>query len=72
MGRLVSRNPFARTELHRETVGGPHPDGCAWCGRTRKDGSLYRYRTERDDNPSRPGAHRGLFCCKPCHDSYHG
>lgn len=69
---FISRAPFARREVHRETVPGSHPNGCDWCSQTRSNGSLFQYRTEGDANPSRPGKHRGLFCCKSCHDSYHG
>lgn len=71
MSRRISRDPFARTGLHRETVQQPGAT-CSWCGSTRRHGALYRYRTESDANPSRPGAHRGLFCSKSCHDAYHG
>ena len=70
---LISRDVFARTELHRETVRYPNTT-CAWCGgiRTGADGTsvLYRYRTEHDGG--RKGDHPKLFCCKGCHDAYHG
>ena len=68
---FISRDPFARQEIHREVVPGPHPKGCSWCGQTRRNGSLFQYRTESDDNPRRPGAHRGLYCSKSCHDDDH-
>lgn len=71
----ISRDPFARTEMHRESVPASalSPNvTCSWCGNRNGRGGLYRYRTEGDANPSRPGAHRGLFCSKPCHDDFHG
>jgi hypothetical protein len=68
----VSRDPFARTELHKERVT-VVSQACGWCGgiRRKKDGTpyLYRYRTETDGG--RKFEHRDLFCCKPCHDDYH-
>jgi hypothetical protein len=49
--------------------------GCANCGATRKSNrtgrrSLYLYRTETDGG--RSFQHKGLFCCKSCHDAFHG
>lgn len=70
----ISRNPFAREELHRSSVPVTH-ETCAWCGSQRRggrDGSkryLYQYRTESDGG--RKFEHSGLFCSKSCHDSYH-
>jgi len=66
-----SRDPFARTELHKAVSypkKAPKIGGCDWCGQ--KDRTLYRYRTESDGG--RKGEHRGDFCCKSCHDAYHG
>lgn len=69
---LVSRNPFAREELHRVRVHGPA--GCTWCGQQRKTPSgrayLYEYVTETDGGRRFP--HKGRFCCLECHDDYHG
>lgn len=64
----ISRNPFARTETHRELV--ETKNGCSYCGSTRKSGKLFQYRTEHDGG--RKETHRGLFCSIACHDSYHG
>ena len=64
----ISRDPFARTTTVREGI--KTGDTCTWCGGTRKGGSLFRYTTESDGRRRSP--HRGLFCCKPCHDAYHG
>jgi hypothetical protein len=68
---MINRDPFARHELHRETVS--TREACKWCGGTRKGGKLFEYRTERDDSTvSRRSVHNGLFCSKSCHDAYHG
>lgn len=81
----ISRDPFARSETVRQTVTGHSADdatgfagrlyACDWCGRTRttRNGhpTAYRYGTERDDRPGRPDWHKGTFCSKQCHDSYH-
>jgi hypothetical protein len=63
----VSRDPFARTETHKEEVCGEK--GCDWCGATNRRGNLFVYRTESDGG--RKSEHRGQFCSKSCHDSYH-
>jgi hypothetical protein len=69
---LISRDPFARTELHRELVPAPG-QSCAWCGSFRHNVAsthkLFRYSTETDGG--RKHVHRGLFCSKSCHDDYH-
>ena len=59
----VSRNPFAREELHKEFS---HVGSCDWCGQKKK---LYKYRTESDGG--RNSEHKGLFCSKACHNDYH-
>lgn len=67
----ISRDPFARTELHRRTL--QTGQGCAWCGQSghnRNGLCLYIYRTESDGG--RMSEHKGLFCSKSCHDAYHG
>ena len=66
----VSRDPFARTELHRSIVYVAKSVTCDWCGNQRRNASLFRYSTESDGG--RKFEHRGLFCSKPCHDAYHG
>jgi hypothetical protein len=67
----ISRDPFARTTLMREVV---HTKSttCSWCGNTRRNGTLFRYGTEKDAIYSRINWHRGNFCNKECHDAYHG
>lgn len=68
----INRDPFARTETHRETVRQPSTRQCDWCGTPTymmKYDRLFRYRTESDGG--RVNVHNGLFCSKPCHDAYH-
>ncbi len=70
-----SRDPFARQSLVRETVS-DSARSCVWCGDWRYRGGkavvglLFRYGTQHDD---RGGIdwHKGEFCSKSCHDSYH-
>lgn len=64
---FINRDPFARQELHRETV--ETTETCLWCGQTRRGGKLFQYSTE--DDGGRTHIHPGLFCSKTCHDSYH-
>jgi hypothetical protein len=59
----ISRDPFARTELHRETEAGDS-SGCAWCGNRNAYGKLYRYRTEHDGG--RTAVADKLFCSIGC------
>lgn len=69
----VSRDPFARTELHKSVV---PPSAvsyavitCDWCDGTGSNGRLYRFSTESDGGSKHH--HKGRFCSKSCHDSYH-
>ena len=64
--RLISRDPFARQELHRATL--KTTKTCDWCGSTRKHGILYRYDIHTDGGTKYEGSR--LFCCKGCHDTY--
>lgn len=64
MSRLVSRDPFARTELHSRVYS--KEIECSWCGTVRR---TFEYWTETDGG--RAAEHKGVFCCKSCHDSYH-
>lgn len=75
---FISRNPFAREELHREIVrpspASLRPFECAWCGQTRRNGTLFQYGIERDGVSPSYTARRnstGLFCSLSCHNSYH-
>lgn len=67
MSRLISRDPFARTELHSYVI---QPKGgtvcsCQNCGQT---GRLYQYVTETDDG--RKHYHPRLFCSVGCFRSH--
>lgn len=65
----VQRDPFARTELRRETVtNNGHPQHCQWCGQQRA--RLYRYGTETDGGRFLGWA-TGLFCNLGCFKAYH-
>lgn len=70
MSRLISRDPFARQELHRETIDA-YGVTCSWCGQSRKDKKLFVYYTERDSVQSNRRTHNGKFCSISCHNSYH-
>lgn len=68
MSALIYRDPFARQELHRETVN--TPAGCTWCGQQRKNRkSLFVYYTETDSGHIYYFA--GKFCSIGCFRSYH-
>jgi len=75
MSRLISRDPFARQELHSEVVtpqaitGYNNPLECKWCGQTRKNGRLFKYSTQTDGGKIH--YHKGEFCSLSCHNSYH-
>lgn len=70
MARLLTRDPFARSEVTRATVLAPGRS-CDWCGQKRGDTQrLFSYRTESDTG--RVSVHKGLFCSKSCHNAYHG
>lgn len=74
--KIISRDPFARTELHRERVY-TRDCACDWCGQTPKTQTgreyLYMYYVVSDSGrasrvPSR--VPRG-FCSVDCMRSYH-
>ncbi len=68
----VSRNPFAREELHKEREYGALAS-CAWCGgqKVTPNGReyLFRYRVETDGG--RKSGDRKLFCSLQCRRDYH-
>lgn len=64
MSRLISRDPFARQELHSRVYSNAME--CDWCGTYRR---VFEYWTETDGG--RSFEHKGVFCSKDCHDSYH-
>lgn len=72
---FVSRDPFAREEIHRQTVrpfrvnGIAAKTGCKWCGNTNAKGNLFQYRVESDGG--RKSEIPGLFCSIGCMRIYH-
>lgn len=67
----INRDPFARSSTVRRLV--PTDRGCSNCGSKRKSGKLFEYGSQRDSVSSiYTSYHKGLFCDKECHDSYHG
>jgi len=70
---LISRDPFARTELHRDKIRPAEvsyaKQSCDWCGNERGDGSMFRYQIEHDGG--RVERIRGRFCSVGCMRSYH-
>ena len=58
----VSRNPFARTELHRELVPINYRGKCKWCGQTAK----FAYYIETDGGRTHPilGEYCSISCCR--------
>jgi hypothetical protein len=73
MARLVSRDPFARGELHAERV--HHPgQTCAFCGqvRTTRNGRPWLYQFSWQSDGGRSAADSKLFCSRTCRQSYFG
>jgi hypothetical protein len=71
---LISRDPFARCELHRRAFTDHHGAQCQWCGslgRPLKHGGHRLYWFETHHDAGRMSRHGGVFCSKSCHDSYH-
>lgn len=64
----ISRDPFARSEVHRDSVAVGTSEGCRWCGSNRK-GKLYQYRTESDGGRKSEIPYR--FCSISCMRAYH-
>ena len=74
MSRLISRDPFARTELHSSRdYSNLLGCGCAWCGQRPETPSsqpyLNRYWCEY--NSGRRAEINGRFCSVSCMRSYH-
>lgn len=75
----VSRDPFARTELHRSRVASPAATRlsvpmltCDECGAS--NCALYTYGVEHDGvsaSYTRRRPIKGKFCSKSCFNSYH-
>lgn len=72
----ISRDPFARSELHRETVKCYGLDrepgkGCLWCGWYNRHGNLFRYYIEPDRVNYRRDDIPGFFCGIECMRTYY-
>jgi hypothetical protein len=71
---VLSHDGFARQETvrmnEREWYDRGGSSQCDWCGAPRDYQHLYRYGTRPDDS-NRTNWHKGHFCSKSCHDSYH-
>ena len=63
--RLISRDPFARWELHKRLH--PSNDSCRWCEAI---GRVYQFEIHHDDK-NKPDVVRGLFCSVSCMRDYH-
>lgn len=63
----ISRDPYARTELHRDLVA--TKNGCSFCGQSRKSGNLFEYSVQHDSG--RVNSIKGYFCSKYCMVTYH-
>ena len=66
----VSRDPFAREDIVRETV--ETSGSCKWCGNTRRGGKLFHYGVQPDSINGRVNWIDGLFCGISCMRTYHG
>ncbi len=64
---LVSRDPYARTELHRETV--CTNESCSWCDQRRPSLRLFQYRIRTDGDHT--SIIPGLFCSVGCKRAYY-
>jgi hypothetical protein len=77
MARQISRDPFARVTLFRETVPANPSGGCAWCSGLRFRNAikgpayLFRYYTEPDGSARRSYLAGGRsFCSIECARAY--
>jgi len=70
---MVSRNVFARMELHKRRVNVASTCGCKWCGSNTqtKAGKPYLYEFENQSDGGRTYAVSGAFCSVSCMKSYH-
>jgi hypothetical protein len=65
---LISRDPFARTELHKvdpRKVNG----ACLWCGGNDSRGRVWAFESHSDGG--RRARHSGWFCSVGCFRDYH-
>lgn len=74
MSRLISRDPFARTELHRENYALLPNEACtcSWCGQRRATNPpLFKYSIVGDGTSRRINYLKGAFCSVSCMRAYH-
>ena len=65
----ISRDVFARRELHSVSVTPHDGETCTWCGNLSGNGKLYAYRLEYDGGSKERVP--GRFCSVACMRSYH-
>jgi hypothetical protein len=65
----ISRDPFARLELHRHEMKSYISKGCTECGNRNARGNLFQYVVESDGG--RRNAIEGEFCSIGCMRAYH-
>jgi len=84
MSALISRDPFARQELHRRTVYTTTGETCKWCGNvrhtksknyldpndTRNNSRRFLYCYTIEDDSGRKSDIRGLYCSVSCMRAY--
>jgi len=71
MSACISRDPFARTELHRQ-ITLDASGGCTWCGNVRRTntGRPYLYVYNQVSDGGRVSHIPGHFCSIDCMRSY--
>lgn len=70
---LVSRDPFARLETHKERVA-VEGQTCSWCGNvkiTPKSGKKYLFSFWLESDSGRKSPIGGLFCSNGCRKAFH-
>jgi hypothetical protein len=63
----ISRDPFARGDVVRETILPRYRSSCAWCG---SRPGRFRYGWSDDGRPADIGWSNREFCSIDCHRSY--
>jgi hypothetical protein len=70
---FISRDPFAKKEMHKERLYSNKT--CGFCGQTKETKNkrkyLFQYRIEPDSIGSRKNIINGLFCSIACMKDYH-
>jgi hypothetical protein len=65
--RFVTRDPFAREELHATLQ--PHGTECHFCGN--KEHRVYRYEVQKDGLMNRTFEDKHCFCSQSCRRCYY-